>query len=427
VTTTFHTPIVNGASNDASTVNTPLGTLDAELVSQDSRLDTLEASVGGAVDESADYNWTGTHTFAVGQSVTFNSTITLNAAVSLTSAITSTSSITTGAIITTSLAQLGGTDVRLQAPVTVSDAMNFTGSNSLSLASGNITLTNGNINFIATSDQSIDWAGEIDLTYDVSENVLNFNHSDSTAILTIDRDNKRVGVLNSAPGAQMSVAGGIVVAATSSGDAFNNNLLACTWDSDDVCSAFASAVSSNFTINTRDLGNDESGPRFVVGRNTNAADGTVGGAPGVMQYTTANNSTYSTWVDNTGDLRISSFSPTGSTGSPSVDESAGTVVGDQTSFAASKNIDDALPSTHAAIARVRGAARARRRFVYRNGRYNGEQFDGIVTDLAPHYGMDRDNDHPQGKSLNIITLHGDTIAALNHILDRLDNLEAQLV
>ena len=79
-----------------------------------------------------------------------------------------------------------------------------------------------------------------------------------------------------------------------------------------------------------DLGNDVTAPFFRNGRNSSA--GAVGPSAGTFRYVSAGGTTYSTWVDASGNLRIHTAAPTGSSGAPTVSDTAGTVVGTQTSW-----------------------------------------------------------------------------------------------
>lgn len=73
--------------------------------------------------------------------------------------------------------------------------------------------------------------------------------------------------------------------------------------------------------------------------------------------------------------------------------------------------------------RVRLGAEAVRRFVYRSGAFGGEEFEGVVTDLAPAYGMDRDEEQPAGKSLNEIQILGDLLRMVDSLAQRVAELE----
>jgi len=63
MTTTYHTPIAEGAEADAATFNAPLGELDAELVSQDGRLDTIEAAGTGEDNTASNVGTAGVGVF----------------------------------------------------------------------------------------------------------------------------------------------------------------------------------------------------------------------------------------------------------------------------------------------------------------------------------------------------------------------------
>lgn len=79
----------------------------------------------------------------------------------------------------------------------------------------------------------------------------------------------------------------------------------------------------------RDLGNNVGGPRLYVARNSNA--GTEGPAAGSIRMEGASGEGY-VWRDASGNIRIHTAAPTGSSGSPTVSDTAGTVVGTQTSW-----------------------------------------------------------------------------------------------
>lgn len=183
----------------------------------------------------------------------------------------------------------------------------------------------------------------------------------------------------------------------------------------------ARANNSNITLGARDLGNNETGPNIVLNRNTNA--GAEGPSPGTVIIVQANGTSRVLWPDNSGLLRIHTAQPTGSTGTPTTGITAGVVVGDQTSMAAAKHISDDLSQLSEVLQRIERGAAAVRRFVYKSGAYNNQEFEGVVTDLAPPYGMDRDDEHPQGKSLNEIQILGDLLRAVADLSQRVAQLE----
>lgn len=178
---------------------------------------------------------------------------------------------------------------------------------------------------------------------------------------------------------------------------------------------------SNFTLAGANLGNNVAGRAFFAGNNTNA--GTEGPSSGWIGFLRATSAQSVLWPDTSGNLRIHTTAPTGSTGSPTVPDTAGVVVGTQTSSLDSKNVQGEAAPIDEVLAAVRQGAEAVRRFVYKSGAYNGEEFSGVVVDYAPRYGMDRDADHPAGKSLNVITAIGDLLMAVANLTERVEALE----
>lgn len=90
------------------------------------------------------------------------------------------------------------------------------------------------------------------------------------------------------------------------------------------------AAKTRFDLDSQNFGDDKQGTQFFAGRNSSA--GTVGPSAGCFSMAQAGGTSYEIWTDATGDLRIHSACPTGSTGSPTVSDTAGAVVGDQTSW-----------------------------------------------------------------------------------------------
>ena len=91
-------------------------------------------------------------------------------------------------------------------------------------------------------------------------------------------------------------------------------------------------------------------------------------------------------------------------------DGSGTVVGTQTSSLDSKNIIEPFTDYGRALNAIIDAPLFD--FTYKSGAFGSQRFTGIVTDYAPTFGMDRDDTHPAGKSLNEITAHGYTFAAI---------------
>lgn len=125
------------------------------------------------------------------------------------------------------------------------------------------------------------------------------------------------------------------------------------------------------------------------------------------------------WVDDTGRLRIHTSDPLNAS------DQAGTVVGDQAapSALAFKHVIGNAVSGAEALAFVAKGAAAVRRFTYKDGAYNGEEFSGLIVDYAPRYGKDKSSDYPSGQVLNTITAIGDLMIAVSHLASRISALE----
>lgn len=154
-----------------------------------------------------------------------------------------------------------------------------------------------------------------------------------------------------------------------------------------------------------------SGSYVVLGRNSNASTP----AAGFVQFENRAGTTYYNWIDASGNARVGTTAPI------NAQDSSGTVVGAQTSMAAAKNISDVLPDPVESLRNVMKAAKkGLRAWSYKSGSYNNEYFpNGLVTDLADRYGMDRDAEHPHGKSLNIPVAIGDLFASVALIANHL--------
>ena len=181
----------------------------------------------------------------------------------------------------------------------------------------------------------------------------------------------------------------------------------------DRFSFVATASATQVNIFATDIGNTL-GPFVSIGHNNNSSTPSAG----VLLLANLSGTSYRHWVDAAGLLRIHTANPT------NANDTAGTVVGAQTSMAAAKHISDGLaPITEVLTSIQHAAAQAVKRFTYRSGSFNGQEFEGVVTDLAPRYGMDRDAAHPAGKSLNEITLLGDLLRAVAYLAERVERLE----
>ncbi len=272
---------------------------------------------------------------------------------------------------------------------------------------------------LATSDLvSGDWIGVVDVS-DTSMAASGTNKKIDAGNIAIKAANTFVDTQTIAPVATNR--SGVSVNMPANNTAF---ALDVTCDGVQSCSLDARPESTLFMLSSRALNNNVPGPRMAIGRNDNA--GPAGNASGALQFQRANNSAMRVWVDDSGILRIHTAAPTGSTGSATVSDTAGTVIGAQTSSRDAKNVQDELSDIVDVIAAIRQGAEAVKRFTYKSDAFQGAEFEGVIIDDAPRYGMDCDEDHPAGKSLNVVTAIGDLLRAVAHLTDRVEALEARL-
>lgn len=159
------------------------------------------------------------------------------------------------------------------------------------------------------------------------------------------------------------------------------------------------------------------GCRLIVGRNSN---GSTPAAGSIFLYDLSGDF-HVVWVDNADQMRILKNAIV-----TNANDTGGTVIGSQTSMAEAKHISDDLSVLDEVMSRIRQGAEAVRRFTYKSGAFGGERFEGVVTDEAPAYGLDRDKDHPQGKSLNEINIFGDLLRFSSWAMDRIEELTARV-
>ncbi len=159
------------------------------------------------------------------------------------------------------------------------------------------------------------------------------------------------------------------------------------------------------------------GCRLGVGNNNHPSTP----APGFLLLYAPNGNFFPLWADNSGVIRTdtSNVQPTSGT--------TGSVVGAQTSMAAAKHISDELSLMDEVADRIRAGADAVRRFTYKSGAFGGQEFEGVVIDDAPEYGMDRDAEHPAGKSLNEINIAGDLLRFAAWAMQRIEDLESKRI
>jgi len=177
----------------------------------------------------------------------------------------------------------------------------------------------------------------------------------------------------------------------------------------------ASGNGNTILMTANDAGANR-GNRIWIQRNNNASTP----AAGHVLLEDKGGAAYRIWPDDSGVVRINGADPT------TANDTAGTVVGSQSSSLDTKDVDAELPDVNASIAHIVAAVEsgALRAWRYKSGAYNGEHFPiGIVTDYAPRYGMDRDAAHPAGKSLNVPVAIGDLMAAVTWLHRRVLELE----
>lgn len=265
------------------------------------------------------------------------------------------------------------------------------------------------------NDNALDDQAVLRLQQDGSGDLLRA-HQGSTEVFSIE-DDGLVRITPSTLGAD-----GVVINMPSStaGDAITLQSNGTDW------TRFIVGGTSNvLSLLDVDFGNNVPGPLIAVERNSNAAVGTVGAAPGTFRVRAANGQRYFLWSDNSGNLRIGASAPTGSTGAPTVNsESTGTVVGTQTSHADYKDITGAPIADAEALQAVIDGASTVRRFRYKSGAYGNQEFSGVILDgdTLNRYGMDVDEDHAAGKSLNVATAIGDLLLAVRELTRRVEAL-----
>ncbi len=169
-----------------------------------------------------------------------------------------------------------------------------------------------------------------------------------------------------------------------------------------------------FSIATYDDGAME-GPYLILGRNNNASTP----AAGFINMTDKGGQGYRVWPDDSGVVRVHTADPT------NANDTAGAVVGSQTSNVLYKDVKGSPVSDADALAHLIAAAEQVQRFTYKSGAYNNQEFSGLVLDgeTMDRYGMDADAEHPAGKSLNLINVVGDLLLAVRNLTARLEAVE----
>lgn len=188
--------------------------------------------------------------------------------------------------------------------------------------------------------------------------------------------------------------------------------------------------SASFNVNSADYGAAAWGPFMQIGRNSNAD-----GGGGMIRFVRRGGANAHVWVDDSLVVRVSTGLNGGSTGDVS-----GTVVGTQTSSLDQKDVIGQVASIEEVLAAIAEGAAAVRRFAYKGSvgwddegneiqtprPYGGELFEGVIVDYAGRYGTDRDDAHPNGKSLNTINVVGDLLRAVAWLLEQNADMAGRL-
>jgi hypothetical protein len=157
-----------------------------------------------------------------------------------------------------------------------------------------------------------------------------------------------------------------------------------------------------------------SGNKIQIGRNASGS-----GAAGALGLQARGATYYYVWADNTGVVRVNATDAPTENGA--IADTAGTVVGTQTSSLDTKDLlgDDLAPAD-ALAAILRAPVK---RFRYKSGAYNDTIFHGVIADDSPEFAMDPDAAHPNGRSLNPVNALGYTIQAVKALEARIAQLE----
>lgn len=155
-------------------------------------------------------------------------------------------------------------------------------------------------------------------------------------------------------------------------------------------------------------GGSSAGNYIRLGNNTNATNT----AAGYVVFVEKDGTQQNVWADNTGVMRVNTTRPLNGF------DTAGTVIGTQTSQRSTKNIYGEFIDYAGALSTI--LATPLFDFDYKSGSYNGQRFVGITTDDSPAFGMD------DGRSFNPVTAFGYTVAAFKEIERRLAVAEATI-
>lgn len=174
----------------------------------------------------------------------------------------------------------------------------------------------------------------------------------------------------------------------------------------------ANQSSDAIRVDSADCGSGAAGPFIAIGYNNNATS-----RAGWLRLFRKDGSTGDLWVDATGVLRIGAATGSGT-------DLGGAVVGAQTSSLDQKDVIEEFVNNDAALDVIANTPLFR--FTYKDGRFDNQEFLGIVTDYSPVFGTDPDETHPRGRILNEINAHGYEMSAIKALYQRVLDLESKV-
>lgn len=215
------------------------------------------------------------------------------------------------------------------------------------------------------------------------------------------------------PGAGNLAVHGAVSAAVTSG-------VAQAWLMDGA--GGSSITGASGVLRDKDLGGSgtASGRILWIGGNSNASKP----AAGAVALVDLNGTPNFLWVDGSANVRVRF-----GTAPSNVGDTAGTVVGTQTSTRDTKNPLGGkwTPTTITPSAALDAMVSAPVfDYYYKNGAYSGTLFHFTTIDDAPWVGMDPDAAHPNGRSFNPETFAGYTMLSVRALNDRIASLEKEV-
>ena len=185
-----------------------------------------------------------------------------------------------------------------------------------------------------------------------------------------------------------------------------------------IVAAFdSSAAGTAFNMSGRNMGNNLKGPVFGNSRNTNG--GAEGPAAGSYKYTAADSSERFLWLDATGLIRLHNNPPTGSSGSPTISDTAVSVLGDQTSWGKLK--ENLLPFTDYSMALAAVVNTPLYSFDM-NGRHYGAGLVIYDNDVGKWFSHNDDLSREQIPALNLRQIVGYFAASIKELHQRVTKL-----